>query len=214
MVLVLFWFLRLERGAPKWLIATMLVTWLLAYFLVHWLLNIKPWDRYLLPTLPVFAVLVGLAVGDLGKRYLHRSIRITLVLLLILLMLPSALRSGDGVYPIGGDHGNYDGIEEVAQFFERAPYGTVLYDHWLSWELRYYLFDSRVYVSWFPHEAALVRDLGAFGTDPARYLIAPTWEDAESIIRAVEGANYVVDPVFHAPTEDSTSTFIVYTISQ
>ncbi len=211
--LALVWVLLLGRRSPDQALDKLMAVWLLVYFLVHWLLNIKPWDRYLLPLLPVLAVLVGWAAGELGQRYLPRSGRVGLSLLLLLLMLPVALQAANGAFPIGGDHGNYDGIEEVPVFFEDAPYGTVLYDHWLSWELRYYLFDSRVYVSWFPNAATLVRDLKAFGVEPARYLIVPTWEDARSIIEEVERADLVVEPVFHAPASNSTSSFIVYTIS-
>ena len=103
--------------------------------------------------------------------------------------------------------------EQVAGYLADSPYGTVLYDHWLSWELRYYLFDSRVYVSWFPDAAALVSDLQSFGADPPRYLVVPAWEDASPILQDARAAGFGMQPVFHATKPDSTSSFIVYTIT-
>ena len=65
--------------------------------------------------------------------------------------------------PIGGDHGAYDGIEHIAAELHSLPDGSVLYDHWLSWQWSFYLFDSRVYVSWFQGPDALSEDLSVNG---------------------------------------------------
>jgi 4-amino-4-deoxy-L-arabinose transferase-like glycosyltransferase len=213
LVLALFRIQRQGRGSPAAVKGLLFGGWLCAYFLLHWLFNIKPWDRYLLPIVPVVAILVGWSAGELGQRFLPRPGQVCVFLILVILLLPAALGAAGGAYPIGGDHGNYDGIEQVASFFADLPYGTVLYDHWLSWELRYYLFDSRVYVSWVPDGTALVRDSKAIGADPPRYLIVPTWEEADPIIQAVREADFTVGPVLNATGSNSTSSFIVYTIS-
>jgi hypothetical protein len=80
-----------------------------------------------------------------------------------------------------------------------APYGTVLYDHWYSWQWRYHLLDSGVYVSWFPHPAALARDLTAFGHNrQPRYLALPNSSAADPVLRAVTAAGFHAQHVYTA----------------
>ena len=205
LALLLPWFVIQRRGSVAPVTGSLLGAWLGAYVLLHWLLNINAWDRYLLPLVPVMATLLGWSAGELVTRFLPRLTPPILTVLLGFLLLPAALQTAGGAFPIGGDHGNYDGIEQVAGYFADSPYGTVLYDHWLSWELRYYLFDSRVYVSWFPDAAALVSDLQSFGADPPRYLVVPAWEDASPILQDARAAGFGMQPVFHATKPDSTS---------
>lgn len=213
LALLLPWFLIQRRESVAAATGLLLGAWLGTYLLLHWLLNINAWDRYLLPLVPVTAILLGWSAGELALQFLPRLTHPVLTVLLGFLLLPAALQATGGAFPIGGDHGSYDGIEQVADYFADSPYGTVLYDHWLSWELRYYLFDSRVYVSWFPDAAALVRDLQAFGAKPPRYLVVPAWEDASPIVQDARAAGFALHPVFRATRSDSTSSFIVYTIT-
>jgi len=222
---MLVWRPKLRPLAP----ILLLLAWLLNYFLWHWLLDIHVWDRYLLPAVPVLAVAVGLVINgtrrlalqyNLGpvqdtqaKTYLLlRIVAPFLICVVLASMLPNAGRAAGGELPIGGDHGQADGIEQVAEFLEPYPYGTVLYDHWLSWRLRYYLFDSRVYVSWFAEPAALVDNLQVFGTHPAKFLLMPTWESFSPIARALETADFNVEPAFKARRPDGSVSLVVYRI--
>ena len=213
LALLLPWLLVRRQRPGAVVLNLLLLGWLSGYFLLHWLLNINPWDRYLLPAVPVVGMLAGWSAGEWIPRYRPLVVRALPLILLVILALPAALSAAGGALPVGGDHGTFDGIEQVADFFAGHPYGTVLYDHWLSWELRYYLFDSRVYVSWFPNPAALVTDLEAFGADPPRYLLVPTWQPSRPIIQELKAAGFKPSPVFRATRPDSTSSFIVYTIT-
>lgn len=195
---------------------------LAVFFLFHWLLSISVWDRYLLPAVPVTAVLVGWSAGAVRSRLFpagsgpRRQLALAapaVAAILLALLLPSAVRASNGALPVGGDHGVYDGIEQVAGFFADHPYGTVLYDHWLNWQLRYYLFDTRVYVSWFPHAAALAEDLQAFGASSPRYLLVPTWESRLPITEAVRAAGFDFETVHEAHRTDGSLSFIVYRIT-
>jgi hypothetical protein len=201
----------LGRRSPLLLLTT---GWLFGYFLVHWLMNIHPWDRYLLPTVPVISLLAGQSTDRLARRLLPAVAGGLLPLVLGILLLPAAVAAAGGALPIGGDHGAFDGIEQVAAFFTDYPYGTVLYDHWLSWELRYYLFDSRVYVSWFPDSRTLVQDLQAFGVDPPRYLVIPAWESPGPLLQAAQTAGFDLEPVLHAQRPDGTTSFILYQVTE
>ena len=203
--------LNLMRSG-SWTVGLILSSWLLGFTGLHWMLNVRVWDRYLLPAVPLIALLLGWAIAALvvSRRVPIPTYLIPLALLV--LMLPAAGRVAGGEVPVGGDHGTYDGIEQVAEFFAPFPYGTVLYDHWLSWELRYYLFDSRVYVSWFADSTSLGDDLAAFGADPQRFLVVPTWESPLAIVQAVKEAGFHLDPVLLAVRPEGSVSFTVYQI--
>lgn len=190
-----------------------LAGWLAVYAGLHWMLNAQVWDRYLLPAVPIIAVLAGCVLVKFGSGERNKQ-ALAVMLVLILLMLTPAIKASMGELPIGGDHGAYDGIEQVADFFAHHPYGTVLYDHWLSWELRYYLFDSRVYVSWFFNAAGLVTDLEAFDSSPPRYLIVPSWKNPDTILESIRQSGFAAERVFSATRPDKTVSFIVWEITR
>jgi hypothetical protein len=129
---------------------------------------------------------------------------------LALLIVPASLKAAHSIYPIGGDHGAYDGIDGAAQYLRQLPYGTVLYDHWLSWEWSYYLFDGPVYVSWFPAPQALTTDLQAFGRSSPRYLAVPAWESAGEVRAAAAAAGYDSVTVYTAYRRDGAPTIVIY----
>ncbi len=236
-----FWLLTHRSSIRPSIPGILLFGWLLAFFALNWWLTISIWDRYLLPAVPVAALLVGWWANkagglplDLWQRYLLPTVqsnkirvkaslrrrRISFVsvsyhilpIVLLAALLPAGSSAASGALPVGGDHGTFDGIDQVADFFADHPYGTVLYDHWLSWELRYYMFDSRVYVSWFASPTTLTTDLRAFGSTSPRYLVIPSWESSLPAIEAVGAAGYDLDCVFRAHRPDNTLSFTVYRI--
>ncbi len=159
----------------------------LGYWLLHWLLAVPVWDRYLLPLFPILALITGYLFSFLIP---HSSF------LILLLLLPGAWEARNGRFPIGGYSGADQGAAVVAQSLNNAPYGTVLYDHWYSWQWRYHLFDKRVYVSWFPDPDALVEELAAFGRDGnPHYLALPHSAAARPVKRAVTQAGFRLRPV-------------------
>ncbi len=107
-------------------------------------------------------------------------------------------RRGTAV-PLGSSPQADQGAAEIAAALADAPYGTVLYDHWFSWQWRYHLFDKRVFVSWFPHASALATDLTAFGQDGSpRYLALPNTAVADPIRRTVQEAGFTLTAVAHS----------------
>jgi 4-amino-4-deoxy-L-arabinose transferase-like glycosyltransferase len=219
----------------------LLLLFLLAYFLLHWLLAVPVWDRYLLPVVAPAAVLAGRfvsrllaqrpiagpgpqAIGFLATEWRLLSThfgrvagtgygRAVVLLLLFLALAPPALAARDGRYPIGGRPQADGGAAQVAAFLAEAPYGTVLYDHWWSWQWRYHFFDKGVYVSWFPHPAALAEDLVVFGGDGnGRYLALPATAAALPVNRAVNEAGFQLRPAFTATGSDGKATMRLYEI--
>lgn len=172
-----------------------LILFVLAYLLLHWLWAVPVWDRYLLPILPLVAILLGrglsLIWSALEERPTFKRAFAAIVLMLVAAQLAVAAGAREGRYPIGGRPAADGGASQVAQLLEDAPYGTVLYDHWYSWHWRYQLFDGRVYVSWFPHTDALLADLAAFGgSGPARYVALPRDGSAAPVQRRLGEAGY------------------------
>ncbi|NKQ34113.1 MAG: hypothetical protein HF973_00685, partial [Chloroflexi bacterium] len=173
----------------------------LGYFFLHWFLAAPVWDRYLLPILPIVAVVVGRGLGrrwrlEIGGWRLARNLQSSIANLFLLLLLFAAVPARYGRYPVGGQAAADQGAGAIAQYLEDAPYGTVLYDHWYSWQWRYHLFDKRVYVSWFPHGAALAENLQAFGRDGnPRYVALPATAVSQPIQRAIRDAGFQLRPI-------------------
>lgn len=180
----------------------LLFIFILGYSLFHWLWAIPVWDRYLLPLLPLLALLVARAYGEL-LAYLPPAAPILqfrgAFVILALLFISASWPARNGRYLLGSFPEADQGAADIAAALADAPYGTVLYDHWFSWQWRYHLFDKRVFVSWFPHGQALATDLVAFGEDGSpRYLALPNTAVAQPIIRTVQNAGFRLTAVAHS----------------
>lgn len=178
----------------------MLGLFVIGYLLLHWLWAVPVWDRYLLPVLPLVAILIARGASllwtGIGKDRSIRGVVFALFIVLAVAHLPTAAAAREGRLPIGGRPNADGGAAATARLLGDAPYGTVLYDHWYSWHWRYQLFDGRVYVSWFPHADALLTDLGAFaGQGPQRYVALPSSDAARPIIRRLLENGYQLEPL-------------------
>lgn len=191
------WLFNLRQPSRAALADIVILGYLLLFLAAYWLLAFNVWDRYLVPLLPLLALLLArlavggwwLAAGLVGavvparNSYVRRALAVLLASFFFLFFLPATFRAAHSGYPIGGDHGAYDGIDEVARYIRTLPPEGVLYDHWLSWEFNYYLFDRPLYIAWFPTPDALTTDLQSFGRTSPRYLVVPSWE-ADTEMRA------------------------------
>jgi 4-amino-4-deoxy-L-arabinose transferase-like glycosyltransferase len=151
-----------------------LLLYIAAYFALHWLVAFNTYDRYLLLLIPPLAVIVGN-----GIRVKSATLRSMLICGLMLLTVFTPLR-----YPT--DSRAQDGeIIALADYLNAKPLGAIIYDHWLGWEMGYYLGPwsdkRRVY---YPDPEIQAED-ALLNPDPApRYFIAPrevetgAWLDA------------------------------------
>ncbi len=200
----------------------LLAGYLLLYLGAYWLLAFNVWDRYLLPILPLALLLLArvivTAAGTLVRRLarlqpawpIGRWVTAAVVVGLALSTASPALAATRSRYPIGGDHGAYDGLDGAAAYLRGLPAGTVLYDHWLSWEWGFYLYDGPVYVAWLPAPDALATDLRAFGPTSPRYLAVPAWEPEAEWRTTAAQAGYSFVPVYTAYRRDGPVTLRVY----
>jgi 4-amino-4-deoxy-L-arabinose transferase-like glycosyltransferase len=125
-----------------------------------WLVAFNTYDRYLLALAPFVLMLVARVLVRIGL------VRAMVISLLVVIFLTPPLH-------IGGDDGAYTGIDQLAVRLNALPAGTVVYEHWLGWELGYYLgAHPAIKLVWLP----TVRDL--INAPKPSYLVAPQREAA------------------------------------
>ena len=209
-----------ETKGQRVLFDWMLALFVLGFGVLHWLLAVPVWDRYLLALVPLVAILMARLivncqiVGDflllVNGQWRSRYLLIVGCLLLIVL-LPAAWDGRNGRYPIGGSPEADGGAAEIAAYLYDASYGTVLYDHWASWQWSYHLFDRGVYVNWVPNPAILAEDLTVFGDgDNVRFIVLPTDGAERPFIREIEAACFRLEPI---PEAGGTSMTLYRIIS-
>ena len=193
----------------------LLVAFALVYFWLHWLVAFPTWRRYLLPLLPVLAILLSRTVGKLalwglaGQRLWQR--RAVGILILVALLLGPACESAAGRSPVAQERAVYSGVENVTAFLSGLDEGSVVYHHWLGWHYHYALFDAPVYLAFWPTPAWLARDVQAFGGTGARYIAFPPWESADRVADYLDDVGYRMDAVKAVP-QDAGGSFVVYRI--
>ena len=186
----------------------LLVIFVLGYFVFHWFLAIPTWERYILPVLPIVGLVLGRFVFRVFNFFLpsvpllteYKKVFRRLVwlvpFLLVVVQAPSVIDAYHSRLPVGGSPEADHGAAQIARELEDAPYGTVLYDHWYSWQWRYHLFDKKVYVSWFPGPDALIDDLTVFATrQNLSYLAVPNNAESIPILRRLSEAGFSLQPI-------------------
>jgi len=214
---------NLHHPARPALTDLLLTLYGLLYLAAYWLLAFNVWDRYLVPILPLALLLFARTLErfiELTRRAgRHGAFRrlpspascfLIPTSLFLLLLLPASLTAARSGYPIGGDHGAYDGLDDTARYLNTLPYGTVLYDFWLSWQWRFYLFDGPAYLAWLPTPEAFATDLRAFGRNSPRYLVVPSWESEAEARAAADRAGFSLRPVHESFRRDGSRAFVVY----
>jgi hypothetical protein len=145
---------------------------ILVYLVIHWLVAFNLYDRYLLPLLPLAAILTGIAICHICPHW----IRMVIVGLILLVGIPSAWNAVQGKSPVASDAVEHSGIDTLAEVMNRDFAGEIFYEHWLGWELRYYLTaDPQVILLYFPTPDDLAEyALHELPTIPVpRYFVAP-----------------------------------------
>ena len=154
--------------------------------------------------------------GELVEPSGHRSgqaLRVFAVIALLAAALAGpALEAARSRYPIGGDHGAYDGIEAVADYFrDYVPAGSILYHHWLGWHYSFYMFDFPLVLRWYPSPEELTED--ARQVDNAqRYIVFPSGKLTAGVRDAFSEAGLTLRCVYWAYRRDGSISFIVYQI--
>ena len=161
-----------------------LILWSLAFLALHLTTNVQPWDRYLLPLVPIFALLIGATFSQLRQK----SPRLAALLLTALLLAwtPPALGAAQGRLPLGGDRGAWSGVRESLAWVQReSPTDTVIHHDQLGWHLRFYLYDDLtrgdIEARWYPSPVALVDDVAKRPVGQRQFWIAPDWSPQDDL---------------------------------
>jgi 4-amino-4-deoxy-L-arabinose transferase-like glycosyltransferase len=194
-----------------------LLVFIIVFLAVHCLLGFQVWDRYLLAIVPLAALLAARAFVALGQ--IIRVIRWRMVyatglpLLLALALLGPVLQATHSELPIGGDHGAYDGIDELAAYLRReAPPGSVLYHYWLGYHYRFYLYDAPLRLHWYPNLEDLAHDAFVYRREP-RYIAFPSWRDDGPARSALTSEGISLEPAFETMRRDGTVSFRLYRLA-
>lgn len=194
----------------------LLISFCLFYLLLHWLVAFPTWGRYLLPLVPILAVLLGRVtreVVDLWSTRLKRSPRPALsAMLLALFLVAPAYEARAGRSPVAEAQTAYRGAEDVISFLSEMPEGSVVYHHWLGWHYHYALFDTAVYLAYWPTPTWLAQDVQAFGTREPRYVAFPGWESPARVARALNDVGYALEPLLTVTGNGGDPSFVVYRI--
>jgi 4-amino-4-deoxy-L-arabinose transferase-like glycosyltransferase len=205
-------------GPPSRAKADLILFIFIVCFLVgHSLMAFAVWDRYLLGLIPLIVLLLA-RVLTLPQRLIRfSSIASFVCLLFVLCMLSFTFRPiRDAVasrFPIGGDHGAYQGIQQVVGYFQMVPANTTLYHRWLGWHWRFYMwdfpYDSRAWTS--PTDLAAQ---AAARPQARRYIVFPSWRSSTEARLALADAGLVMREVQRAFREDGSVSFVVYRIEE
>lgn len=188
-----------------------------AYLFLHWIIAINIYDRYLLLILPLILLLATRGVdswiavwssairrsGDYVGTGFCSSASVARTLLLTFLLiasLPGAFAAAEGRLGIGGDNGRHMGIDHLADYLNRQRLGAIIYDHWLGWELGYYLGPwsdkRRVY---YPTPEALADGARLQPDSAPRYLPVPAWAEVQPWLDALRQAGFRIVLVYDQP---------------
>ncbi|MFQ3536524.1 MAG: glycosyltransferase family 39 protein [Aggregatilineales bacterium] len=125
---------------------------LLGTLLAYWLIAFPMYDRYLLPLIPLTALLIGCGMAAWRSQLV--------ILAALALITPFTWRTLCNEHTIGVQSEFYRGVDQLAAHINALDGAPIVYDHWLSWELRYYLGDSpRAQLIWYPSAEWLSRDV-------------------------------------------------------
>lgn len=199
---------------------------------LHALLPFQVWDRYLLGVVPWLVLLLTRVLslpwrlfqalpvwqGRWRKGALaHATLRLGYLLAILILVVTLTWRpvqdAAASRFPIGGDHGAYQGIEQVIAFFRNVPADTTLYHRWLGGHWRFYLWNS-------PYDMRAWRsptDLAAQAAarpNARRYVVFPSWQSSTEARLALAEVGLTLEEVHRAFREDGSLSFTVYSIEE
>ncbi|WP_343425828.1 glycosyltransferase family 39 protein [Candidatus Amarolinea dominans] len=194
-------------AGPPWELP--LLGFVLIYLALQVVVSFQVWDRYLLPLAPLLALYSALALRWLWRR----GGPIILLIGLLLLSVP-AWRAAHGGYPVGSDHGAYDGIEEAAlvvrQYLPDNPFG-VLYHHWLGWHWQYYLDGAQFQRIYYPTPDYLAAD-AAGPPQYTRLVVIPAWRQDDALAAALAAQGLRLHWLHSTYRPDGSPSFLIYRI--
>jgi len=213
----------------------LLLAFIVLFPAVLTLVRIPVWDRYLLALVPFGCLLLArvlwlprrlLGPGHelrakssetrfalLGRTRRASVFLSILVTAFLLFTLPLPLRDAAvGRFPIGGDHGTYQGIEQVVAYFRgHVAGGAILYHRWLGNHYRCYMHRFPYAFRWWRTPGELAQD-AEVASDVERWIVFPSWQDEGPARRALSMRNLRLIRRHETYRPDGSLSFTVYQI--
>jgi 4-amino-4-deoxy-L-arabinose transferase-like glycosyltransferase len=162
----------------------LLLAYAAGYMALHVLATFQPWDRYLLPILPLIVTLAarGLVVTwQRIKRLRHgATAQLPLGLGLACLLAWAGWTGVSGRLPVGSDHGAFDNLGRVVEFVRSRPSSALVYHHSLGWYFDFYLFDAPQQRPWWENSwklADLASRTASAQAGREQWLVLTEWGD-------------------------------------
>jgi hypothetical protein len=210
-----------RRQRSAWLLDWGLATFFVYFVAVHTMLSFSIWDRYMLGLVPVAAVLLARVVLlplDIlpervrqHKRAMVIYVTVLGVILTAVLAAPTqtAVRYG---FPVGGDHGAFQGIDDVADYFRaNVPAGSIVFHKWLAWHYSFYMFDLPLEYYWYP-DHQFVLDSAEKLPDLRKYVVFPSWTSADELREVLNEGGWDLTELYRTYRPDGTMSFTIYQI--
>jgi 4-amino-4-deoxy-L-arabinose transferase-like glycosyltransferase len=206
---------------------------LAGYGILHLALTFQPWDRYLLPLLPLICVLAARGIGVLlchaeraygstpiaaiSQRSISLVGRRAVVIALVALMGWAAWLGATARLPVGSDHGAYTGLDRIAAFLRAQDADAVIYQRWIGWHFDFYLFDAPQERRWWGAGWKLAGDAARTDREtPGRsqWVVLPGWHDAVAgeVRLALASRSLALAEVQRIYRADGSRAFTVYRI--
>ncbi|HML23073.1 MAG TPA: hypothetical protein PKD09_15575, partial [Aggregatilinea sp.] len=209
-LVVLIWLVAgLRRGRSRattadWSIAG----FTLAFIGWYWLVAFNTYDRYLHSLVPFLLLLAARAAIGLWRTVgARRVVAAAGAAALIVGLLPATMNTLRGETPLTDSRSTYTGIDRLADYLNTTLRGEIVYDHWLGWELAYYLGDDPgVRAVYMPLPDDLAGEMRQ-QTD-VRYLAVPSAADAGPWLDALRRAEIDIRVVYSDPPHG----FVVYAL--
>ncbi len=216
-----------------------LAAFVLGYLALHFFATFQPWDRYLLPILPLVCVLAarGLrllwlgAPGTPGRKGVtaqqggsafgpvERLLRAVITVVLVAALGYAASLGVTGKLPVGSDHGAYTGLDQVVATLRSQPADAIIYHRWLSWHYDFYLFDAPQERRWWDTGWKLAEDAGRTArAEPQRpqWIVFPGWAgttgDDEAVRLPLASNGLVLTEISRLYRPDGSLSFTLYRI--
>ncbi len=175
------------------------------FFLLHWIAAFWTFDRYLLPLVPIFAMLIAHAIEWISNNQNQPQI-VTYIFVCSLIFFSTPVRHDPREDAYHGE--TQAALIDVSTYFNQLPLGAIIYDRWMGWELGYYIGawsdKRRVY---YPDPDNQAQD-ALLNADPApRYLLVPANHDSEAWLRSFFEVDFGVCLVY------SQDGFAVYRLT-
>jgi 4-amino-4-deoxy-L-arabinose transferase-like glycosyltransferase len=194
-----------------------LMVFMSLFLIGHSLFAFAVWDRYLLGLIPWLALLLARVLTLPSRIFSDSPLGRVPGRVFVLAMLTFTLRpvrdAAASRLPVGGDHGAYQGIEQVANYFQAVPADTTLYHRWLGWHWRFYLWGSPYDFPAWTSPGDLARQ-AATRPGARRYVVFPSWRSATEARLALADAGLAMRDVAHAFRDDGSLSFVVYRIEE